>query len=40
MAPVAEEAGKTDAENRAIEPGLFLGSVGHGLIGDRGSYFK
>ena len=40
MAPVAEEAGKTDSENRAIEPGLLLGSVGHSLVGNRSSYFR
>jgi hypothetical protein len=34
VAPVAEEAGEADAKHRAAEPGLFLGSVGHGLVGN------
>ena len=27
--PFAEEAGETDAKDGAVEPGLFLWSVGH-----------
>src|SRR5437588_706905 len=29
VAPVAEEAGEADAEDRAVEPELFLGSIRH-----------
>ena len=29
VAPVAEEAGESHSEDGAVQPGLFLGSVGH-----------
>ncbi len=31
-APIAEQAGQADAEDGAIEPGLFLWGIGHGGV--------